>query len=260
MSGSGTQIWALSVAGFDPSGGAGVLADIKTFEASGVYGFGVVSALTVQNDCEFDAVEWTDTGLIIRQIDAVLRRFPVRHIKIGLIRDQDTLRAVVDHLHRHIPNPVIVVDPILAASAGYRFHEALSARDLVQGVSVITPNIPEAEKLLGNRDLQTGVQELSQEVAVYLKGGHATGDTVTDVLYDKGRLRSFSARRLPGAGKHGSGCVLSAALTAALACGLTLDEAANYAFKYTGSFLASAGGLLGTHFSPERKKTVYEEY
>jgi hydroxymethylpyrimidine/phosphomethylpyrimidine kinase len=259
MNHSSTQFRALTVAGFDPSGGAGVLADVKTFEASGVYGFGVVTALTVQNDCEFDSVEWTETGLILRQIEALLRRFPIRHIKIGLIRDLETLREVLDFLHRNIAKPVIVLDPILAASAGFQFHDTLSLPELVRDVSVITPNIPEAEKLLGPDELDGKLLALSHSVTVYLKGGHAIGDTVTDVLYNAGRRTELHAARLEGAGKHGSGCVLSSALTSALARGLGSEAAAQYAFQYTGGFLSSASGLLGLHYSPERKTAVYEE-
>ena len=246
----------LSVAGFDPSAGAGVLADVKTFEANGVYGFGVVSALTVQNDHEFDSVEWVDTSMILQQIEALLRRFDIRHIKIGLIKNVATLKAVVNFLHEHIDEPKIVFDPILSASAGFVFHSQMAIAHITDGLYALTPNIPEASALFGAGGLEEKLTEYSYTLPIYLKGGHNDLDTVTDELYQDGKCESFTANRLPHGAKHGSGCVFSAALTAQLALGHTLSQAAQLAFKYTGNFLASSDTLLGKHFNP----AVYEKH
>ena len=246
----------LSVAGFDPSGGAGVLADVKTFEANGVYGFGVVSALTVQNDREFDSVQWVDTELILQQLDALLRRFDIRHIKIGLIKDAATLRAVADHLHERIDRPTIVFDPILSASAGFVFHEGLTVADIAKGLSLLTPNIPEAQRLFGADAMEEKLMNWSHTLPVYLKGGHSDADNVTDLLFYQGQTHRFCAQRLPQGAKHGSGCVLSAAVTAQLAQRKGLAAAAQEAFSYTGRFLASTDALLGYHFN----QVVYEEH
>src|ERR1017187_8593499 len=100
--------YALSIAGFDPSAGAGVLADIKTFESNGVYGFGAVSALTWQNDVEFDKVEWLDVNKILGQVEVLLRRFDIRHIKIGLIESMDVLQQIISFLEKRIDKPVII--------------------------------------------------------------------------------------------------------------------------------------------------------
>jgi len=118
----GSGICALSIAGFDPSAGAGVLADIKTFEANGVYGFGVVTALTYQNDIEFDKVEWMDVEKIEEQVAVLLRRFKMRHVKIGLIENIEVLDRLVQFLKTSISDPVIIYDPIIKASAGFTFH------------------------------------------------------------------------------------------------------------------------------------------
>ena len=114
--------YVLSIAGFDPSAGAGVLADIKTFESNGVYGFGVASALTWQNDIEFEKVEWIDYYKIIQQISVLLRRFDIQYVKIGLIESLHVLNELTRFLKERIKNPVIIYDPILKASAGFVFH------------------------------------------------------------------------------------------------------------------------------------------
>src|SRR3954465_4317634 len=116
--------YVLSIAGFDPSAGAGVLADIKTCENNGVYGFGVVSALTWQNDTSFEKVEWIDCYKIIQQVGILLRRFDIKYIKIGLIESVQVLNQLISFLKLRIKDPVIIYDPILKASAGFVFHQA----------------------------------------------------------------------------------------------------------------------------------------
>jgi hydroxymethylpyrimidine/phosphomethylpyrimidine kinase len=240
---------ALSIAGFDPSGGAGLLADVKTFEANGVYGMGVVSALTWQNDVEFHNVEWITAEKIIAQIQVLLRRFNIRHIKIGLIENAEVLYKLLKFLKGAIDSPVIVYDPILKASAGYVFHDADPDQfiDIMRGVSCITPNIPEATYLFGEEDLHDRLMELRRAFNIYLKGGHTGGNTSLDVLYTKEDIYTFSKPRLPNGEKHGSGCVLSSALLARMALGYDLPEAAEKANQYTYQYLGSSDTLLGTH-------------
>jgi hydroxymethylpyrimidine/phosphomethylpyrimidine kinase len=241
--------YVLSIAGFDPSAGAGVLADIKTFEANGVYGFGAVSALTWQNDIAFEKVEWVDVDKIISQIEILLRRFEIKHIKIGLIESIPVLLKVVDFLKNNITDPVIIFDPILKASAGFVFHETMSDRYLesLKGIYCITPNIPEAERLFGQNNLNDKLEALSEHTNIYLKGGHDNENTVVDLLYTSDHTYAFSNDRLPDGAKHGSGCVLSAALVARLALGNELAQAAENANAYTYRFLASNNSLLGYH-------------
>ena len=242
--------FALSIAGFDPSAGAGVLADVKTFEANGVYGFGVVSALTWQNDVEFERVEWIEAEKIEEQIALLLQRFDIRHIKIGLIENAEVLSRLVNFLHDRIAHPTIVYDPILAASAGYTFHNAPHLfHSIFDWVYCITPNIPEAEALFGNEQLTETLEEKSDKLNIYLKGGHRESGTVTDMLFVKDHTYVFANDRIEHGAKHGSGCVLSAALTAQLALGKGLPDAAETANQYTHRFLGSSTTLLGHHKS-----------
>jgi hydroxymethylpyrimidine/phosphomethylpyrimidine kinase len=243
------MVYALSIAGFDPSAGAGVLADIKAFENNGVYGLGVVSALTWQNDVEFEKVEWIHVDKIISQVEVLLRRFDVRHIKIGLIENPDVLEKVIRFLKTVIAQPVIVYDPIVSASAGFRFHKDSPEKfiDVMRGIDVITPNIPEALFLFGASNLHESLMEYRQAFNIYLKGGHTNNQTALDVLYTKEEPYTFTNPILPNGEKHGSGCVLSSALTAQLALGNDLVTAAEIANQYTYQFLGSSDTLLGSH-------------
>lgn len=239
---------ALSIAGFDPSAGAGVLADIKTFEANGVYGFGVVSALTWQNDIEFEKVEWISAEKIEQQIELLLQRFDIRYIKIGLIENVEVLSRLVNFLHDRIPHPTIIYDPIFAASAGYTFHKDPHLfHSVMDWVYCITPNIPEAEAIFGSEHLTETLEEMSEHMNIYLKGGHRESSTITDMLFVKDHTYVFANDKLEHGAKHGSGCVLSAALTAQLALGKSIEDAAELANQYTHQFLASSNTLLGYH-------------
>ena len=241
--------YVLSIAGFDPSAGAGVLADIKTFESNGVYGFGVVSALTWQNDVNFEKVEWIDSYKIIQQISVLLRRFDIKYIKIGLIESLGVLKQLVCFLKERIKDPVIIYDPIMKASAGYTFyqggHEHFTGT--MHSLSCITPNIPEAEQLFGADNLHVKLAYESKFVNIFLKGGHADDALSSDILFSKQKTYTFSHVRLPNGEKHGSGCVLASALTAQLALGNRIIDAAKNANKYTYNFLSSNETLLGYH-------------
>ncbi len=241
--------YALSIAGFDPSAGAGLLADVKTFEANGVYGLGVVSALTWQNDVEFEKVEWIDYYKIIQQIGVLLRRFDVKYIKIGLIRNAQVLQELISFLKQRIEEPVIIYDPIMKASAGYSFHEWGEAelKQTLQHLYCITPNFPEAMQLFGAEHLHSSLIFHSKHVNIYLKGGHADSAMSSDTLFTCETTYTFTNDRLPHGEKHGSGCVLSAALTAQLALGHAIQVAAARANKYTYYFLQSNDTLLGYH-------------
>ena len=241
--------YVLSIAGFDPSGGAGLLSDIKTFENNGVYGMGVVTALTWQNDIAFEKVEWINANKIISQAEVLLSRFDIRHIKIGLIENIDVLVKVISFLKKQIDDPVIVYDPILKASAGFVFHHDLARQmqEIWKSIYCITPNIPEAQQLFGAKALQRTLEENSDIVNIYLKGGHSDESTALDLLFTSDHTYAFSNDRLEKGEKHGSGCVLSSALTAQLALGNDLPTAAENANAYTYQFLGSNDTLLGYH-------------
>lgn len=245
--------YALSIAGFDPSAGAGLLADAKTFEANAVYGLGVVSALTFQNDIAFEKVEWVSPEKIIEQLRVLRARFALRYIKIGLIEDFNVLQQVTAWIGEHAADAVMVWDPVLKASAGFSFHDHIHTgllAALLQRVACITPNKPEAQQLFGTDGLHDTLLEQSRHTAIYLKGGHDTGTLhATDTLYYRRCSYTFSNPRLPKGEKHGSGCILSSALTAQLALGHGMTAAAEYANAYTNRFLASSDSLLGYHYS-----------
>ena len=242
--------YALSIAGFDPSAGAGLLADVKTFEASGVYGLGVCTALTVQNDVAFERVDWVPAGVIRDQIRILLARFQVDFIKIGLVESLPGLLELVNWLQGQNPRLQIVWDPVLQATAGYEFHRETD-RELVQALcakmALITPNRLEMQRLWPHESADTAAALASAFCPILLKGGHAEGEHATDLLLAGGERHELSAPRLPHGEKHGSGCVLSAAVLAQLAHRHSLVESCRRGKAYTTAFLASNSTRLGYH-------------
>lgn len=242
----------VSIAGFDPSGGAGILADIKAIEANGGYGLGILSANTWQNDIAFRKTKWISLDEMQEQISILLERLPVQHFKIGLIESVDVLLSMIQFIKQSVPDAMIVWDPILKASAGFEFHNTIEQEKLsivLNKITCITPNLPEARRLFGEEPLMH-VQELSHTCAVYLKGGHAEKkDKVTDTLFTKGEQFTYRYDWLAKGEKHGSGCVLSASLITQLAKHNDIIQAAAKASAYTHQFLASNETLLGYHSS-----------
>ena len=243
--------YALSIAGFDPSAGAGLLADVKSLEASGVYGLGVCTALTIQNDVSFERVNWVPAAQIREQVRILLARFRVDFVKIGLVESLSQLLELVGWLKGQNPRLQLVWDPVLKATAGYEFHRKTDRellRALCAEMALITPNQPEMLRLWpGEPAADLAAQAVSACCPVLLKGGHAEGPVATDVLFAQGQWHSFSAPRLPQGEKHGSGCVLSSAVLAGLARGLSLVEACRAGKDYTTAFLASNDTRLGYH-------------
>ena len=239
----------LSIAGFDPSAGAGILADIKTFEAHQVYSFGVCSAITFQNDKEFENVAWIEVKNIIRQIELLFKRSKTDWVKIGLIENMDVLSEIIDYLKLENADINIIWDPILKASAGFVFHEKIDGNKLIdvcRNIFLITPNIEEIVTLFPGMNEEEAGKYLSQHCAVLLKGGHRTDGGSVDVLfYDDGQ-ESFNSERIDN-DKHGTGCVLSSAILANLAMGNGLRDACRKAKQYINKFLESNSILLGDH-------------
>jgi len=243
--------YALSLAGFDPSAGAGLLADVKTLEASGVYGLGVCTALTVQNDVAFERVHWVSAADIRDQIRMLFVRFQVGFVKIGLVESLPRLLELVGWLKGQNPRLQLVWDPVLRATAGYEFHRKPDRellRALCAEMALITPNRPEMLRLWPSGELaERAAETVSAFCPVLLKGGHEEGLLATDVLLEGGRRHEFSVPRLAHGEKHGSGCVLSAAVLAGLAKGQNLVDACRAGKEYTTAFLASNNTLLGYH-------------
>lgn len=241
----------LSIAGFDPSAGAGILADIKTFEQCDVYGMGVISALTYQNDKAFEKVEWMSVSQIIEQIEVLKQRFYFNFIKIGLIESLEILNSLITYLTAQDSTPKIIWDPILKASAGFEFHTTINKNlfeKICNNLYLITPNLPEALQLGTHNNAITNSNHLSKMCNVYLKGGHNKENKGNDVLFKKDGDQFFlNAEQISVSEKHGSGCVLSSAITALLAKGIPLEDACVESKKYVSSFLSSNNSLLGYH-------------
>lgn len=247
--------YALTIAGFDPSAGAGVLADVKTLEASGVYGLAVCTALTVQNDVHFERVSWVPLADIQDQLQLLLVRFPVRFIKVGLLESLPLLLELIQWLKAYNPAVQIIWDPVLKATAGYEFHPQPAVgllEAICRELALLTPNRPEALRLLPAATAEAAAQTLAAWCPVLLKGGHATGPLATDVLLAGGACYPLATPRLPHGEKHGSGCVLSAAVLARLALGDDLGAACWAGKHYTAAFLGSNDTLLGYHFANQQ--------
>ncbi len=212
--------FVLSIAGHDPCGGAGVLADVKVYEHLELSGLAVVSALTFQNDSEFEGVKWCSLEEIDNQLKP-LRKYAVKAVKIGLIESFEILAKVVDLVRLYFPDAYLVWDPILKASAGFEFHNETSfAEGLSRKIDLITPNFEEYQQL--------HLDEQRPACAVLLKGGHREDKKGIDVLIANGtETEILGAEFKVKHDKHGTGCVLSAAIVGYKALGLSELEACN---------------------------------
>ncbi|WP_282602179.1 bifunctional hydroxymethylpyrimidine kinase/phosphomethylpyrimidine kinase [Paracoccus sp. PARArs4] len=243
---------ALTIAGSDSGGGAGIQADLKTFSALGVYGASVVTALTAQNTLGVGMVEPASPAMIRAQMSAVLGDLDVRAIKLGMLGDAEAIDAVAAELPDDMP---VVLDPVMIAKSGdalLRPSAIRSLRDrLMTRADLLTPNIPEAACLLGARDAtsEDGMIEQGRALlelgarAVLMKGGHLAGDICPDLLITPGGVLRLSAPRRATRNTHGTGCTLSAAIAAGLAQGKGMAEAVRAAHGYLQGAIAAADGL-----------------
>ncbi|MEY8840470.1 bifunctional hydroxymethylpyrimidine kinase/phosphomethylpyrimidine kinase [Cribrihabitans sp. XS_ASV171] len=241
---------ALTIAGSDSGGGAGIQADLKAMSALGVYGASVLTAVTAQNTRAVTAVHAIPCGVIAAQIDAVLSDLDVGAIKIGMLATPDIIDTVAAGI-AGFDGPV-VLDPVMVAKSGDTLlaEEAVAAlRDtLLPRATLLTPNLPEAASLLGP-DAPDSMEAQGQALralgadAVLMKGGHATGAICEDVLVADGGVTRLSARLLPTRNTHGTGCTLSSAIAAGLAKGLPLPDAVQAAHTYLQGAIAAADGL-----------------
>jgi hydroxymethylpyrimidine/phosphomethylpyrimidine kinase len=246
---------ALTVAGSDSGGGAGIQADLKTFAAHGVFGTCAIACVTAQNPDAVTGIAAIPLRMVVRQMHAVLDAFPVAAAKTGMLHDAALVRAVAAKFRR-APRLPLVVDPVMVATSGARLLRADAIRALADRLlplaSVMTPNLPEAEVLLGRAirspdEQRIAAAELARKfgVACVVKGGHLTQGhagrrEVTDVLCVAGRLYAFRCPRVPAAQTHGTGCTFSAALTANLALGVPLPRAVANAQRFVRRALLQA--------------------
>ncbi|CAM4105434.1 hydroxymethylpyrimidine/phosphomethylpyrimidine kinase [Flavobacterium antarcticum] len=250
--------YILTIAGHDPSGGAGLTSDIKTFEAHGLYGLSVCTAVTVQNDIAFKHCEWISLEVILAQINSLFERFQIEVVKIGIVESWQSLSVITNHLRQLNPELKIVLDPVLNASAGFDFHndESLDFLDKVLAdCYLITPNYQEIQALYPDKLVEETLEYISNKTNIYLKGGHRTDKKGWDFLYYN-KIIQLNIPPLAEAvnEKHGSGCVLSSSLASAIALGHSIEGAAFHAKKYTEAFLNSHPSLLGIHTYPALPK------
>lgn len=254
---------ALTIAGSDSSGGAGIQADLKTFTVLGVYGASVLTALTAQSTRGVDAILPVPPEFVTQQIDAVAGDLDIAATKTGMLNDRATVLAVAAGVRRHALHP-LVVDPVMVATSGDMLlqPDAVEAvrHELLPLADVITPNLAEAARLL-DRLQATGEEEMEAQArallalgpkAVLIKGGHGEGSEALDILVtrDAAPLR-LALARVATPNTHGTGCTLSAAIAAYLACGAPLEEAVSAAKRYVHAALeAAAGAKIGTGAGP----------
>lgn len=235
----------LSIAGSDPSGGAGIQADLKTFSALGCYGMAVITALTAQNTRGVDGVFHVPPDFIAAQIETLLADIRPGAVKIGMAGTSDSIKAIATMLKQHkIKN--IVLDPVMVAQSGDRLlpQDAMDTlrRELVPLADILTPNIPEAKILLGDDfdpDLQISAKRLMGlgAKAVYLKDGHGAGAVVRDVYAEPDGVIILETPRIETKNNHGTGCTLAAALACFLARGERGRQAARHAKDYLNEVL-----------------------
>jgi hydroxymethylpyrimidine/phosphomethylpyrimidine kinase len=233
---------AMTIAGSDSGGGAGIQADIKTFSALGVYATSVITAVTAQNTLGVTAVEDVSPTTIRAQMQAVLADITVHAIKIGMVSRSKTIFAIAQELGGY--NGPVVLDPVMVATSGDRLLREDAIEALISGLvpkaAIVTPNLPEAALITATPMAETPAQTIRQAeiilsagaAAVLIKGGHAGGSSSVDLLVDHTGVTEFSAPRVDTKNDHGTGCTLAAAVTAGLANGLPLEEAVRHAKAY----------------------------
>jgi hydroxymethylpyrimidine/phosphomethylpyrimidine kinase len=245
---------ALSVAGIDPSGGAGIFADLKAFSAHGAYGCGVVAALTAQNTRAVTGIQEVPPAFLRQQLDTLFDDVRVEAVKIGMLASAPLIDTVADVLARIRPR-FVVLDPVMVAKSGDRLLRAdavaaLKAR-LLPLATLVTPNLPEAADLLGHEvaDTPEAMRAAAEALhaagagAVLVKGGHGRSETLTDVLFDGVTCTEYAARRVRTRNTHGTGCTFSSAIAALLPQRETLAAAVADAHAYVAGAIRAADWL-----------------
>ncbi|MEN9909764.1 MAG: hypothetical protein RLZZ540_2913 [Bacteroidota bacterium] len=244
--------FVLSIAGFDPSAGAGVLADIKTFEQHQVYGFAINTANTIQTENDFMSIQWTALDFVLQSIETLFQAYEIKAVKIGIVPSLDYLKSIVFSIKKLSPKTKIVWDTVLRSTTEFDFLTIENQNDLItvlNEIELITPNYYEILKLDSKeKSVEVITEKLSKNCSILLKGGHHPTEIGTDYLHTPNhffRLESKNAKIHP---KHGSGCVLSSAITANLALEQELLTACKNGKNYTENFLLSNPSQLGHHY------------
>lgn len=239
--------YVISIAGFDPSGGAGLLSDSKTFEQSKVMGLGVCTALTLQTASKCLSLEWRPIDEVTEAIQVMMESYPVSAVKIGIVKDAEFMGKIVETVQKGNPDVKIVWDPVLKSTSEFTFFDLETLPQLkstVNKLSLITPNYNEYSVLKENHLLPD-----TNQCSLLIKGGHRKDHLGMDILVESEKETLL----VPAEGsttyfpKHGSGCVLSSAITAELAKGESMETACRTGKRYIEKFLKSNPSLLGTH-------------
>mgnify|MGYP001645090038 CR=1 FL=1 len=266
-------ICALTIAGSDCSGGAGIQADIKTMSALGVYAATAITSITVQNTKVVQAVHGVNPFIVADQIKAVMDDLKPDAVKIGMVNDSATIHAIADTL-KHYPKCPIVIDPIMVSTSGFNLMKPdaleLFCHSLLPMSTLLTPNLPETE-ILSNMKIKTIDDIAAQKImslgcnAVLMKGGHIDGGEKVDRLYmANGGVQTFTHKTIDTRNTHGTGCTLSSAITSYIARGLELTDAIAAAKNYLSQALAAGKdihigeghGPVNHLFNPEKLITL----
>jgi hydroxymethylpyrimidine/phosphomethylpyrimidine kinase len=256
---------ALTIAGSDSSAGAGIQADLKTFSTLGVYGLTAITCVVAETPGLVSRIEPVSAEMLSAQIEVLCESFPMAAIKTGLLFSGEIVLAVARALRTHAervkPAPSLVIDPVMVATSGDLLlqDDAIDCyeRELFPLAALVTPNLSEAARLLGEPISDLGAMRkagarLAEKygVPVLVKGGHLAGEEAIDLLFAHGNVFEFSAAFLPGIATHGTGCTYSAAITAGLAGNLPLEEAVRRAKKYVTATIAQHHAWKTAHGLP----------
>ncbi len=240
----------LSIAGYDPSAGAGVLSDCKTLESCGCYGLGVLTSVTSQSAEEFTDLVWLDSERIKSQLSPLIDSFDIKVIKIGLTAGYKMLADILEITKKQLPGVPVLWDPVVKSSSGFEFFSENDSRllpSLLSQIDYITPNLEEARFLTNAEDAEQAANFLAKDCSGVITGiSKEDQNSVFDLVFENKTRKQVEGKSLDTP-KHGSGCVFSSSLISGIAKGLSLEESAEFAKSYTSDFLQSSSTNIGLH-------------
>jgi len=249
---SANRPFALTIAGFDPSGGAGVLADVKTFEQHRVYGLAINTANTIQTENNFYEIQWTELNFVLQSIEVLFKNYDIKAVKIGIVPSLNYLKSIVFAIKKLSPKTKIVWDTVLKSTTEFDFLVLDNKNDLIEilkNINLITPNFKEIMFLQPTQTKPEMIATyLSKYCPVLLKGGHNDQNIGVDYLYIDNEIHTLHPKSTTIHEKHGSGCVLSSAIAAQMALSKSLITAATQSKIYTEIYLQSSLTKLGFHY------------
>jgi len=243
--------FVLTVAGLDPSGGAGILADIKTFEQHKVTGFAISTANTIQTEKQFYEIQWTDLSFVIRSVETFLLHYKISVVKIGIVSSLHDLNRIISTIKMLSPTTKIVWDPVLKSTTKFEFMNIgnhLDLSKLLSKIDLITPNYQEMKVLFPDFFLNDNFSQSEIQTNILLKGGHNPTEPGTDILFLKNEVVKLLPLEKICSEKHGSGCVLSSAIAANLALNQSISTACKSGKIYIENYLSSTKTLIGHHY------------